>query len=184
MARISMRVLALVFLGLFCLGLVSPASARQWKPSATALAQDYLTILHNRSQYEVIMLMWIAPPMVQGSADIRSALDDYILMAVAHAHLSASGVISYEAINALKAVDADGRPLTLLTGDSIPPVVAGILAGEESLFRRSLGPMGRGVQWFVFHAGNVHACTRGGLYVPYAGETYSYMTPIPGCPGA
>jgi len=53
----------------------------------------------------------------------------------------------------------------------------------QAILQKSIGPMGQGFRWFVFEGGAVHACETGGLSVAYDGETYTYETPIPGCPG-
>jgi hypothetical protein len=47
--------------------------------------------------------------------------------------------------------------------------------------RQTIGQMGQGMHFFAFEGG-VHACEKGQLSIPFAGETYIYDTPIPGCP--
>jgi hypothetical protein len=42
--------------------------------------------------------------------------------------------------------------------------------------------MGQGMRIFAFDNGGVHACSKGGISIPYDGEVYTYATPIPGCP--
>jgi len=51
----------------------------------------------------------------------------------------------------------------------------------QAVLPKAFGPMGQGFRWFVFAGGAVHAC-EAGLSVAYDGETYTYETPIPGCP--
>ena len=53
--------------------------------------------------------------------------------------------------------DGDAQPLTRLTGDSIPPTLAGFLAAWGSGLRQSAGALGA----FVFAANSVHACKPG-----------------------
>ena len=51
------------------------------------------------------------------------------------------------------------------------------------MFRQSLGAVGAGFRWFVFDGASVKSCTPGsGFSVQLANETYTYDTPIPGCP--
>jgi hypothetical protein len=54
----------------------------------------------------------------------------------------------------------------------------------EAMFRQSLGTFGQGMKVFVFDAAGVTSCKPGGLTVPFADETYTWQTPIPGCSGS
>jgi hypothetical protein len=80
------------------------------------------------------------------------------------------------------AEDAARTPLKLLSGDAIPPAVAGMVTTVESVMRQTIGAMGKDMVFFVFKGGDVHACQKGELAVPFGGEVYTYKTPIPGCP--
>jgi hypothetical protein len=64
----------------------------------------------------------------------------------------------------------------------LPPATAGAVAVVEGMFRQALGAAGKGMKMFVFDAGDVAACKKGGLAVALADETYTWQTPIPGCP--
>jgi hypothetical protein len=70
------------------------------------------------------------------------------------------------------------------TGDQFDEkiiIVRGALMGFEAGYRRGLGPRGTGTRFFLFDAGMVHACEKGGISIPYDGEIYSWDTPFPGC---
>jgi hypothetical protein len=167
---------------LFC-GTVAPgiAWARNWKPTATALAQDYSLLTDSRNNRDIKMIFWLSPPMLpEGQA--RLFLDGYVIVGVARGRVSPAGTISFDVIDALQAADGAGKPLRLLTGDDIPPAVNGTVSIMTSVFSQSLGAFGKGFHWFVFDAGAVHACGAGGLSIPFADEVYTYQTPIPGCP--
>jgi len=92
------------------------------------------------------------------------------------------GTMTYAPINELQATDNSGNALTPLVGDNIPPAAQGALVTLQGVLKKMIGPMGEGIHWFVFEAGAVHSCEKGGLVIAYDGETYTYDTPVPGCP--
>jgi len=157
--------------------------ARPWKPAMKQLASDYATIIDGRDPRDVRVIFWLAPPIVDPGpgADL---LDKYVIIGVGSGHFSAEGSVTFDPIYSLRVKDSDAKPLQRLTGEQIPPVVAGAVATMESVFSQSLGAFGKGMHWFVFAGGTVHACGSGGISIPFAGETYTYDTPFPGCPRA
>jgi hypothetical protein len=162
---------------------VSPAAARPWKPTPQALAIDYAQIINQRSPRDLVMVIWLVPQMLGvASEEARELLDKYALIGIAHGHMLIGGTMSYDAIRELNATDDKGNTLAVLTGDNIPPMAQGALTTVQGVFKKMIGPMGEGIQWFVFEAGAVHSCEQGGLSIAYDGETYTYETPIPGCP--
>jgi len=165
-----------------CLGTSSPASSRSWKPTKSAIAEDYAQIFDDRNKHEIILIWWLVPPMVPDSPETRRILDKYVVMALVHAEASADGTVSYDAIDSLQVTDSNGKPLKLLRGDGIPPDATKMLADFGKVARQAVGGMGHGMTFFVFEAGAVHACATGGLSAPFAGEDYTYKTPFPGCP--
>jgi hypothetical protein len=68
--------------------------------------------------------------------------------------------------------------------DTLSPVIVGALAIQAAGLRQSLGAMGKAMKTFVFDAGAVHSCESGRLSVLFAGETYTWDTPFPGCDAA
>jgi hypothetical protein len=174
----------LAFLGsLLGLGLGLPggvAEARPWKPSATAQASNYLSIIDNRDRHDMKMLLWMAPPMTANSA-ARRILSQYVILGVVRARSTALGSFSFGPIPPLAVTDASGHLLPPLAGEDIPPAVAGAVVAMGSVFAQALGPFGKGFHWFIFKADGVDACRPGGLRIPFAGEVYTYDTPVPGC---
>jgi hypothetical protein len=172
---------------LVCFIALPQASSRTWKTTPDQLAKDYLTINDTRPGGEFVLLMWFAPPMIQpqmtGADTLRAILDKYILIMAVHGNLDkASGTLSFENIDSLQANDQNGKPLNLLPRDNLPPTAAGIVAAMEGMMRQSLGSMGKGMKMFIFDAGSLGACKAGGMSIPFAGETYTWKTPVPGCP--
>jgi hypothetical protein len=174
-------VVRLLLSGTLLAAAVSPGFCRVWKPSTAMLAVDYTQIRDNRSKGEVVLVWWIVPQWVQ-NAQMQQLLDKYVVIVVAHGKPSIGGTFTFEDVDTLLVyADGDAKPLTRLTGDSIPPALAGFLATFGSGLRQSAGALGEGVHVFVFAGNSVHACNPGGLAVPFAGETYTFKTPIPGC---
>lgn len=188
MARRFKQPILLVF-GVM-LGLVSMASGaycRNWSKNPVNLAQDYTVITDNRGNGEIVLLIWLASPIVPASPTSEAGkelLDKYIVLGVVHAHFAKDGTATFDNIDKLGARGGDGHPLAALSTDTMPPTIVGALAALQSAFGRSLGQLGQGTKWFVFDSGNTHPCTRGRLSVPFANEIYTYDTPIPGCPAA
>jgi hypothetical protein len=165
------------------LGSLSPASARFWKPTGIQLADDYASITHSRNSFETVMIRWWAPPMVMPGTPLAALLGKYILIAIVHFHINPpGGTMSFDSTDTLEARDSTDQPLRLLPRSELPPATIGLLSGLETYFRQSLGRLGEGTKFFVFDADAVHACEKGKLSVPYAGETYTWETPFPGCP--
>jgi len=166
---------------------VSAVSSRNWKATPDAIARDYATINDARPGGELILLMWFVPTMVRtdmsGAANLMATLQKYVVVMAVHGRLDkASGTFSFDDIDTLQARDQAGRPLNLLAGSAMPPAPTAVLAAVESMFRQSLGAMGKGMKMFVFEAGDVDSCKKGGMSIPYAGETYTWDTPFPSCP--
>jgi hypothetical protein len=157
------------------------AMARNWKAAPADVARDYSQILDNRGNGEIVMSWWFSAPMLAGYPDAQAALDKYVIIGVIHAHVATGGTMVFDPDNTVAARDGNGKALTLLTGSAIPPTVGGMLTSLEGMMSQALGQMGQGIRWDVFDAGAVHACGKGGLSVDYAGTTYTYDTPIPGC---
>ena len=173
----------ILFLGAILLGNLSAASARPWKPTAMQLAGDYATISHSRSNTENVQIRWWAPPTAMPGTPFAEMLEKYVVISIVHFHINPpGGTMSFDSIDTLEARDSTDQPLRLLPRSELPPITIGILSAVEAGFRQSIGRLGEGTKFFVFGAGAVHACEKGMLSVPYAGETYTWETPFPGCP--
>jgi hypothetical protein len=163
-----------------------PASSRTWKTTPDQIAQDYLTINDTRPGGEVVLLIWFASPMIRpglsGGPGLALVLDKYVAITAVHGHLDkASGTVSFDDFNLLQANDQDGKSLTMVPRDKLPPTVAGVVTVLEGLYHQAAGAMGQGMKMFIFEAGSIGVCKPGRLSVPFAGETYTWNTPIPGC---
>jgi hypothetical protein len=184
MRRISRRrvsMLAAFAVAVWAASGAAPAQSRPWKPNALAL--DYSQILDQRGTHDSILIWWLAPPFMEhASVEAQELLDKYVVLGIVHTHVLVGGTMSFDPIESIEASDGSGSPLTRLTGDDIPPLAQGTLTTLQAMLQKAIGPMGQGFRWFVFEGGAVHACEAGGLSVAYDGETYTYETPIPGCP--
>jgi hypothetical protein len=181
--RQQFRAALIAFSALACvLYASSPAGARSWKTTPQGLAQDYAQIVDGRGQGEIVVLFWIVPQIVAESPAAQAFLDKYIVIGVVHARPGPAGSMLFDAIDALQAKDASGKPLTLLEGGKLPSDASTFVTAMGGTMKQSLGAMGQGMRIFVYDNGGVHACAKGGISIPYAGEVYTYDTPIPGCP--
>jgi len=162
----------------------SPAQSRIWSHSAADLSRDYLVITDNRGGAENVFVFWMAsamlPPGAQTQA-LRDILSKYVVLGVSHSHVSKEGSVSFDTVSSLEADDGSGQSLSVLSTDTMPPVVVGTLAGVQAAMSRSFGAFGKGIQWFVFDAGSVQVCGKGEIAVKFAAQVYTFDTPIPGC---
>jgi len=166
---------------------VSTASSRNWKATPDAIARDYATINDARPGGELVLLMWFVPTMVRpdmsGAPNLIAMLQKYVVVMAVHGHLDkASGTFSFDDIDTLEARDRAGNALNLLSRSDMPPAPTAVLVAVEAMFRQSLGAMGKGMKMFVFDAGDVDSCKKGGMSIPFAAETYTWDTPFPSCP--
>jgi hypothetical protein len=169
------------------LAALSTASSRIWKATPDAIARDYATINDTRPGGELVLPMWFVPGMVRpdmnGATNLIAMLQKYIVVMAVHGHLDkASGTLSFDDIDTLEARDQNGKPLNLVTRGDMPPARIAVLTAVETMFRQSLGAMGKGMKVFVFDAGAVDSCKNGEMSIPLAGETYRWDMPFPSCP--
>jgi hypothetical protein len=151
------------------------------------MAKDYAIINDTRPDGEFVILMWFVPIMVRpdtnGSGVMIAMLKKYVVIAAVHGQLDKSrGVLTFSDIDKLEPRDKIQDPLTPVARDDLPPETAGILVTMETFYRQSLGAVGKGLKIFIFEAGAADSCEKGQLSVPFAGETYTWEMPIPGCP--
>ena len=166
------------------LAFATPVQARLWKPERGDLAHDYAYITDLRKSHDIITVFWLAPPLAAGSPATQLVLERYVIVGVSHVKQdTVTGKVESTNLDAVEARDKDGKPLTLLEGDKLPPIVAALIAGTGGTARQAMGATGTGMRFFAFDAGDVRACGKGRLSVAFAGETYIYDTPIPGCGG-
>jgi len=111
--------------------------AREWKPTAQSLAENYAQIVDRRSPHEVVFVMWLAPELLPDgpeSAIARQILDDYLVIAVIHADVSKLGEFSFRKIEDLTVTTVPNGTLKPLLDDAVPPVVAGTLSTLRGVF--------------------------------------------------
>jgi hypothetical protein len=176
--------IGIIVAALACIGFSSSASSRPWKPSPSQIAGDYASINHNRGNGDVVTIGWWSSPSATPGSQLASLFERYVLISVTHSYLNlrepATG-LRFDDVGKLEVRDESGSPLTPFDQDVLPPASIGVLATFEAGYRQGLGPRGRGTRFFLFDAGAVHACEKGGISVPYDGETYTWETPLPGC---
>jgi hypothetical protein len=68
-----------------------------------------------------------------------------------------------------------------LDQETLPLSLIEFLSVRLSILSRKLGNAGEAFQFFVFEGKGITSCQEGRFWVAYAGERYSYKTPIPGC---
>jgi hypothetical protein len=176
--RFNMLLLGVMFSSV----VFSSSLSRQWKPTPVQLAGDYAAIAHNKSNTDFINIRWWAEPTVMPGTPLAELLHRYILISVVHFHVNPPvGTMTTDDIDTLEVRDSSGMPLTAIPRNALPPGAIATLTGFEASFRQSLGRLGEGTKFFIFDAGAVRACETGGISVPFAGETYTWETPFPGC---
>lgn len=176
----------------FCLAVIllalaggGSAEARQWRTTAQAAANDYLIITDGRAPNDIVLLMWMASPLLPPNSDetARRLLDQYVIIGVAHMHLSPAAESSFDNITALTAGTSTQPALKAISPADMPPTLQGISVALTGAFKQALGRFGEGTKWFYFDSAGLDACKGGRLSVPYDGEVYTFDLPVPGCPG-
>ena len=175
--HVKMVLLTMTVLGI----ILSSASSRPWKPTPTQIAGDYAQINHAKSGSEFVNIRWWAAPTVMSGTPFARMLEKYILISVVHFHTGQGGAISVDEIETLEARDDADKPLTLVPRTELLPSEVGMIASVEASFRQATGRIGDGTKFFIFDAKAIHACEKGRISVPFAGETYTWETPFPGC---
>jgi hypothetical protein len=168
----------LLAVSLFSFAFVADATSRVWKQTPVVIARDYAQIVDQRSPNEFVMLWWLVPEQIP---EQQIVFRD-VLSGAVHARADAAGTVSFDDASSVQVTDDKGQQLALLSNEAVPPTITGALATLQAALSQSAGPLGRGIRWFVYKGGSVHSCEKGRMSVELAGETYTYDTPIPGCP--
>jgi hypothetical protein len=158
--------------------------SRPW-PRNTPNAADYLVINDNRGNGDIVLVFWLASPLIPASAGQQAArdlLDKYVVIGVVHAHTNKEATFRFDRAGAPEVLGTKNERLQLLDLDTMSPAIVGTLATVKTAFSQSLGEFGKGIQWFVFANGSVNPCSNGGMAVQFENEKYTYVTPVPGCP--
>lgn len=166
-------------------GFPEQGNARQWRATPTSQAQEYVFIDDDRSESELVMIMWISPEILERSSEneaARSMLQEYVLVGVVHVNISDMVEFTFTTPTGVLLQTANGEQRQPLAENSLPPLVAGTLSVLKASFAQGIGAMGQGFRWHVFHGAGIDSCQKGIFWIAYAGERYDYETPIPGCP--
>lgn len=161
------------------LAIAMPASARLWKPTPDQLAQDYLTITHNKGAEGRVVVSWTASSIIP-SPILKQLLDKYIVVSIAHTRPGPEGGTVWDDVEGVQVSDVNGQPLKEVKQDAMPPTLVGLIASSDASMRQNTQGKAK-VYWSVWEPGSVSACGRGKLVVTYDGEAYSFDTPLPGC---
>jgi len=175
---------SLIFTLVLMLVLSGAADARRWNANPTDLAMEYTQIIDQRSQNEIVVLMWFAPEMVEDSAEnktMQAILREYTVIAAVQTVISPLGKFTFSNTEEVILLTGDNRELKSIPEDDRPPVVAGAVNIMGSIMAQGLGAMGEGMTWYVFADSGVDSCGGGEFWILFAGEKYDYQTPIPGC---
>jgi hypothetical protein len=162
------------------LALAMPAAARTWKPTPQQNVIDYTVISHNKGPEGRVIVQWMSSAGMS-TPTMQQLLEKYVVITVAHSRTLPTGGTSWDDIQGVTVTDAAGTPLKELTEDTYPPSLVGIFASSDAQLRQSTQGKGKN-HWGVYEAGSVAACGKGGLRLTYDGETYTWDTPLPGCP--
>jgi len=157
--------------------------SRPW-PRNASNAADYLIINDNRGNGDIVLVFWLASPLIPASASQQAARDMLDKYVVIHAHTTKDATFRFDHAPTPEITGAKNERLPLLDMDPMSPTIAGALATVKIAFSQSLGEFGKGIQWFVFANGSVNPCSNGGMAVQFENEKYTYVTPVPGCPKA
>jgi hypothetical protein len=161
------------------------ADARQWNPDVHASALDYSQIFHARPTGEILLLWWVVPEIFTPNANNQSLLNvlsRYVVIGAAEGRPGPNGALAFENIPALQITDQNGRMFSAIPDGSLPADVSQAVQSLQAISRQSqLGPIAQGMRWFVYQSDSARSCAPGRLGVPFAGETYTFDTPIPGC---
>src|ERR1051326_521360 len=112
-----------------CLALVlaaAPAAARNWATDPAAQAQDYSIINDARPNHEIVVLMWLSPPMMRSAPPSAQAVfDQYLILGAVHGTFNPAGPANFDPQPTLEPTDDSGKALKPLMGDDVPPIVQG-----------------------------------------------------------
>jgi hypothetical protein len=176
---------AIVLLSIVAIGLSWSASARQWNATPEAKAQEYLKIIDQRPNNEIVLVVWLAPAMIKNSAatkQLREVLEDYFLFGVTHVKVDNVGQFTFKNVSSPRLKPFNGESEAPIDTQQLPPAISGMVTTIQKTFQKLLGPLGKGVKWYIFDGKQLQSCGEGGFWIPYANTNYEFRTPVPGCP--
>jgi hypothetical protein len=162
------------------------ADARQWEPAPQMAALDYSQISHIKPNGQVVLLWWIVPEIFMPNANnqaLLNVLSHYVVLGVVQARPGGNGGLTFDPVPTLQIADQASRSYSPLPDNMLPADVSQALTTVENLARQTpVAPLAQGMHWFVYQADTIHSCASGRMSVAFSGETYTFDTPIPGCP--
>jgi hypothetical protein len=173
--------------GLLILGVSLPltSEARKWRVRPHDLASDYSQIVDQRPGNEVVVVYWIAPETMDANMPnveaFKAILRQHMLVGIAHGSAVQAGRWDFRVPENPLLEDGEGKQRQPIAKENWPPMIAAYSAFMQKFLSQSLGPLGGGFHWFVFEGKGIDSCGKGSFWIQYAGERYSYFTPIPGC---
>lgn len=162
------------------------AHARQWEPAPQMAALDYSQISHIKPNGQVVLLWWIVPEIFMPNPNNQSLLNvlsHYVVLGVVQGRPGPNGGLTFDPIPTLQIADQTSHTYSPLPENMLPADVSQALMTVENLARQTpVAPLAQGMHWFVYQADAIRSCVPGRMAVALAGVTYTYDTPIPGCP--
>lgn len=173
-----------VLLLAFLQGLPDQADARQWRTTPRDMANDYVTIVDQRSDNELVMVAWLASRSLaipQEDTTARAIVRKNMLVMVVHGHISDLGVFTFTDPTGVQVQTSKGEVRQPIPEEAWSPVLTGVVTLMQAMFSQGMGQFGRGVKLFVFDPQGIQECQKGNFWINYTGVQYDYKTPIPGC---
>ena len=131
------------------------------------------------------MLLWFDPTMVDprtpGFEQLAAILNEYVLVGIAHIKVNALGTFDNVQTTEPVTTDQAGSVLEPIDASSLPPTAIGVLTSIQAGMQQNIGAFGQAIRWRIYNGTEIQACGNNGLTIAYAGETYDYTAPIPGC---
>lgn len=162
-----------------------------FEPSATFGAEkaqsaaNALTIYHAPSNNEEVLIFWFAPPAVpesiEGSFELRSFLNRYVVIGFNHITLSESGAVEIKRQGDPDLFTEDGTELALIPENTMPKELLDALKLIREKFSSSFNGAGKSMRWLLHERSGVRACDIGELTIRYLDEVFYIATPVSGC---
>jgi hypothetical protein len=167
----------------FVLAVGDGTQSRSWRETPLAAAQDYLWIQDQRPVTELMNIFWNSPVLLPGNprdAFAEKVLTDNLFVAIGQIDTTVVDQPKFiTPEDVLLVVGGNPQPPNELT--DIDPIIDEFLDTIKNVYSGVLGPSGKHAKRFIFSGSGISSCEPGGFAISYAGENYTYKTPIPGC---
>jgi hypothetical protein len=170
---------------IFTVSLPLTSDARKWRVRLHDLASEYSQIIDQRPGNEVVVVYWIAPETMDANMAnveaVKAMLREHMLVGIVHGSAAQAGRLDFRVPENPVLEDGERQQRQPLAKENWPPMITAYSALLQKFLSQSLGQLGGGFHWFVFDGKGIDSCGKGSFWIQYAGERYSYVTPIPGC---